>query len=195
MTAPASISAAPRKHWYVVYAKPHREEQAEQHLKLKGLEVFFPKLLIPEAEGRKRLVALFPGYFFVRIDLRRHYADVIWTPGVRRMVAFNDVPAPIDDRVVAFLKERALPGDVLEARSRLRAGEEVLIQGGPFDGLAGVIQEPPDARGRVKVLLKLLSRPVRVELKTHFIRNGSAAYQPAYLAEAGRQIGAAAPSP
>ena len=61
---------------------------------------------------------------------------------------------------------------MISARSNVRMGEEVCIDGGPFDGLVGIIQEPPDARGRVKVFLKLLNRPVKVEVPVEYIKAG-----------------------
>jgi transcription antitermination factor NusG len=38
--------------------------------------------------------------------------------------------------------------------SNLRVDQEVSINGGPFDGLTGIIEEPPNAKGRVRVLLE-----------------------------------------
>jgi transcription antitermination factor NusG len=51
----------------------------------------------------------------------------------------------------------------------LKPGQEVRINGGPFDGLTGLIQEPPDAKGRVKVLMRLLSRQLQVEVPVRFV--------------------------
>ena len=45
----------------------------------------------------------------------------------------------------------------------------MFIAGGPFDGLAGIIQEPPNARGRVKVLVELLNRQTNVDVPVQFI--------------------------
>ena len=45
----------------------------------------------------------------------------------------------------------------------------VEITSGPFAGLAGIIQEPPDARGRVTVLMDLLNRQVPVEVPVEFV--------------------------
>ncbi len=61
-------------HWYVAYCKPRKEECAQYHIERKGLEVFFPKLLLPEA-GRlqKRVVPLFPNYIFVRLRIAEEY--------------------------------------------------------------------------------------------------------------------------
>jgi hypothetical protein len=53
--------------WYVVYSKRNKEEQAQFHLSTKGIESFFPRLLLSSGSKCKtRIVALFPNYLFVR---------------------------------------------------------------------------------------------------------------------------------
>ena len=160
-----------QRDWYVVYSKPHKEEQAQFHLRLKGLEVFFPRLdLVRVAEKRKRIIPLFPNYLFVRLHLPTEFHYVIWSPGVKRLVSFGDRPIPVDEQVINFLKQQTDGDGLIKARSQLRPGQEVQIRGGPFDGLVAIIQDPPDAKGRVKILLKLLSRQVSVKLGVEFIK-------------------------
>lgn len=160
------------RRWYVVYAKPRKEDCAQFHLRRKGLEVFFPRLLLPHPlPKRGRVVPLFPGYLFVRLQVPEEYTYALWSPGVRAVVSFNGKPAPIDEAVVAFLKQGANPEGILTARSNLRAGQAVRLNGGPFAGLAGVIQDPPDAKGRVKVLMQLLNRQVKVEVSARLIED------------------------
>ncbi len=161
------------RRWYVIYSKPHKEEFAGIHLRQKGLEVFFPRLLVPESlQKRRRIVPLFPNYLFVRIEISKEYHYVLWSPGVKRLVGFNGNPTPLDEEIMDFLMQQANSDGIITARSNLRTGQEVQISGGPFDGLVGVIQEPPSAKGRVKVLLKLLSRQVNVEVPVRFVKSG-----------------------
>jgi transcription antitermination factor NusG len=61
---------------------------------------------------------------------------------------------------------------LIPARSNLRVGQEVRIDGGPFDGLTGIIQEPPNAKGRVRVLLTLLNRPTKAEIPVELVNSG-----------------------
>jgi transcriptional antiterminator RfaH len=160
-----------QRDWYVVYSKPHKEEQAQFHLRMKGLDVFFPRLdLVRVAEKRKRIIPLFPNYLFVRIHLPTEFHYVTWSPGVKRLVSFGDRPIPLDDDVVNFLKQQTDAEGLIKARSQLRSGQEVEIRGGPFDGLIAIIQDPPDAKGRVRILLKLLSRQISVKLGVEFIK-------------------------
>jgi transcriptional antiterminator RfaH len=160
--------------WYVLYTKPRREALAQWHLERKGIEVFYPKLQLPPyATTRQPVVAMFPNYMFVRIVLAERFHDIIWTPGVSRFVGFNDGIAPLSDDVVAFMKAHAGPEGVLVARSNLQVGQEVEITSGPFAGLLGLIQRPPDAKGRVKLLMRLLSRrTVTVDVPVRYVRSG-----------------------
>lgn len=175
-----------QRDWYVIYSKPHKEEQAQFHLGLKGVDTFFPRLQLPGPQvNKKRVVPLFPNYFFVRIHLPTEYHYVLWSPGVKRMVTFGDAPVPLDEMVVNFLKQEADAQGVIKARSQLRPGQPVEIRGGPFDGLMAVIQDPPDDKGRVKVLLRLLSRQISVNLRVEFIRGEWTTYSPNRAGEIG----------
>lgn len=164
------MSEAERE-WFVVYSKPQKEDYARFHLSAKGLEVFFPKLRFPNsANKRKRLVALFPNYLFVRLKLSSaEFFYARWCPGVSRIVSFNGVPASVSDSIVDFLMAQANGDGVVEARPKLRTGQEVRISAGPFGGLVGIIQEPPNAKGRIKILLRLLNQPTKVDVPIQFL--------------------------
>jgi transcriptional antiterminator RfaH len=159
------------RQWYVVYSKPQKEDYARFHLSCKGLEVFFPQLRFPlSAKKRKRLVPLFPNYLFVRLKLfSEEFSHAKWSPGVSRIVSFNGVPASIHDSIVNFFMEQMNGDGVVEARPNLRRGQEVRITGGPFDGLVGMIQEVPNAKGRIKILLQLLNQPTKVDVPIEFV--------------------------
>jgi transcriptional antiterminator RfaH len=160
--------------WFVVYCKPRKEDFTRLQLAVRGLEVFYPKLRLPEyLEQRRRIVPLFPSYLFVRLDPLRDFYTVLWAPGVSRFVSgrAQGEPTPVADDVVEFLKRQADQDGILAARADLRAGQHVEITSGPFDGLVGIIQRPPNAKGRVRVLMQLLNhRPVQVDVPAQFVR-------------------------
>jgi transcriptional antiterminator RfaH len=161
-----------QRNWYVVYSKPRKEEQVQLHLGIKGIESFFPRLQLPGSVKRNtRIAPLFPNYLFVRVNLTTESHYVIWSPGVKRIVSFGDTPIPLEDSVVQFLREKASAQGVIQAHSQLRPGQQVEISGGPFDGFTGIIENPPNGKGRVKILLKLLSRQISVKLGVEFVRN------------------------
>ena len=162
-----------RKEWYVVFSKPRKEEFAQFHLKLKGLQAFFPRLLLPEFSHKsKRIVPLFPNYLFVRINLARDYDHVRWAPGVKSLINFGGGPAPLDDKIAENLLRQANCDGIIAAQYDLKVGQEVQIRGGPFDGVLGVIQRTPDAKGRVRLLMRLLSRRISVEIPVNLIASG-----------------------
>ena len=179
-------SVQQREDWYVVYSNPRKEQQAQFHLGFKGVETFFPRLRMPAAgENKSRILPLFPNYLFVRIHVPTECYLVVWTPGVKRIVSFGDEPIPIDKGIVSFLQQQADADGVIQARTKIRRGQEVEISGGPFDGLTGIIQSPPDTKGRVKVLLKLLSRQISIKFGVEFIKGGRGAWAPASVGDIG----------
>ena len=86
------------------------------------------------------------------------------------MVSFNGIPAIVEESIMAFLMSQAGADGIISARCNISIGQQVAINGGPFDGLVGIIQEPPNARGRVKILLELLNQPTRVDVPVQFIK-------------------------
>ena len=173
MTSLTAAGADPVR-WYVVYSKPRREAWAEAHLRRKGIEAFHPQLELPHYAGeRRRCMPLFPNYLFVQIDLATRFYDVVWSPGVKSFVGAGGAPTPLDEGVVTFLKRNATADGRLQARPDLKAGQEVEIVDGPFAGLIALIQDPPDAKGRIQVLMRLLNRrPVKVQVPVRFVRSG-----------------------
>jgi len=158
--------------WFVVYSKPHKEGRAEFQLRRRGVEVFYPRLQLPGyVDPRRQIVPLFPGYLFVRIALGSQFYDVVWAPGVSRFVGTYGLPTPLDDEVVGFLRANADADGLLRARPTLVVGQHVEITRGPFAGIVGIIQRPPNAKGRIRVLMRFLNRgTVGVELPLQFVK-------------------------
>ena len=64
-----------------------------------------------------------------------------------------------------ILRARGGPDGLIVARPRpLPPGHRVRVTDGPLAGLVGIIENPPDARGRVSVLMDLLRTQTRVSL-------------------------------
>jgi transcriptional antiterminator RfaH len=168
------------KKWYVVLTKVRSEENAQFHLNARNIEVFYPKLLLPVARSGRQVVSLFPNYLFVRIDASSpEYYQVVWCHGVKKIVSFGGAPSSVENSVVDFMRDQADPRGLIMARSTLKAGDEVQITNGPFKGLVGIIQAPPDTKSRVRVLMGILSRQVQVEVPAGYINMGWVAPCPA----------------
>ena len=165
--APATDEAA----WYVVSAKMRREKFAALELARRGVEIFFPRLALSH---RRDIVVrpLFPGYLFAHLRLPDDAKRVVWAPGVRRLVAFEGAAPPLPDDAIEFLRARGGPDGVIVARPRpLPSGHRVRVTDGPLAGLVGIIENPPDARGRVQVLMEILRRQTRVSVDAAWLED------------------------
>ncbi len=155
--------------WYVVHTQPRREGRAAEHLSRQEFCVYVPRYAKRRRHARRIdtvAAPLFPGYLFVRIDLRHaRWRSVNGTIGVIRLVCHGDQPAPVPAGIIESLRahedEKGLHSPaslmVLDPGARLR------IVGGAFDDRVGVY-ERMTADERVVLLLNLLGREVRVRL-------------------------------
>lgn len=155
-------TARQSQYWYVVYAKPRLENQAQANLSDQRYETWLPTLTIWCRKARtwqRTVVPMFPRYLFLRPQNAEHsIAPVRSTPGVSSLVRFGTEPARISDAVIEELR-------VIEAQNAIHpgergtpfvVGEQVQIVEGPFVGLAGVVAFSDMTR--VSVLLSLLGR-------------------------------------
>jgi transcriptional antiterminator RfaH len=156
--------------WYVVRSKPRREEFAQGQLLRRGVETFLPRIIEPGRGSAPRSVGpLFPGYMFAFISLLSQYASVIWAPGVHSMVAFGDIPVPVETAVVDFLQERCGKEGIVRCLPSFAQGDLVRVSGGPLEGLVGIVQRRASGRERVQVLMQLLRRRTEVTLPTEIL--------------------------
>ena len=156
--------------WYVIYTKPRQETVASRHLQHKGIDSFLPMICDPWKRKIKTIEPLFPSYLFARISFPEEYQLALWTPGTKRFVSFGAEPAPIDDQTIEFLMEKSAKTGTIEVRSTLRPGDQVTISSGPFEGLAGIIESPPDRRGRVRILMNLLKEQAPVKVPAWLVK-------------------------
>jgi len=143
--------------WYVVYSKRHREEVVQFYLERKGLVVFFPRLLLQPFTKHPRIVPLFPNYLFVRIHKPVDYDIVRWSSGVVRVVDFYGQPAPLDEDVVEFLRQRVTPAGIITMNSSLTVRSNVENENGRIVRVMNDLLNPHNSRDRVGVLMQLLS--------------------------------------
>src|SRR5215468_12413918 len=84
---PATLEQARR--WYAVYTASNREKRVEQHLRMKGVEVFLPLYTITKRWKNRMTMKidlpLFAGYVFTRIALSER-VRVLEAPAVVSLV-------------------------------------------------------------------------------------------------------------
>jgi transcription elongation factor/antiterminator RfaH len=153
--------------WYVVQTQPHAENKAVFHLERQSFRIFCPRILKTVRHARKvsRVkVPLFPGYLFLSMDAgRTQWRSVNGTFGVSHLITQNDMPQPVPVGVVEAIRMHIGNDDTVDWTRSLRPGQTVRIANGAFADFVGRL-EHLDAKGRVRVLLKLMGRDVCVSL-------------------------------
>ncbi|MDR5858370.1 transcription/translation regulatory transformer protein RfaH [Halomonas eurihalina] len=158
--------AVPR--WYVIQCKSGESFRAVEHLGNQGYEIFHPVLQVQKKRRDKLVWAvepLFPYYLFIRLDrLDSNWRPIRSTRGVLKIVTFGlDTPVPVDDELVASLREHGSQHAGETATVYFRAGEQVEITEGPFKDLQAVFATHKGEE-RAIVLLNMLHKRQRLEM-------------------------------
>ncbi|GBD10431.1 Transcription termination/antitermination protein NusG [bacterium HR23] len=155
--------------WYVLKTKPRSEDLVLEVLARWGVECYAPRIVRPT--GSRSTEYLFPGYVFVRlVHDSRLWPMVRWAPGVAYFVGPEREAVPVDDALIAHIRQRTEEWNNGGYRRALQPGEEVQVTEGPFAGLDAVFQRYLPARLRCQVLLRFLNRWVRVEIPASALR-------------------------
>jgi transcriptional antiterminator NusG len=167
--------------WYVIRVQSGREDtlsnKIRKKLQLAGHDRFVRSIVVPKQkiseikEGKKRVreMKLYPGYFFMEMQL----VEEIWyllrdTPGVGDFVGGGAKPIPMTAKEVRKLI------DVLEERERDEAPEvkievdkndTVKIKEGPFENFEGVVEEVQPTKGVIRVMVTIFGRETPVDLE------------------------------
>ncbi len=159
--------------WYLIHTKIRQERMALDHLERQGFECFLPLIRTEKLRrGALQVVQepLFPRYLFIRLGTgleSQSWAPIRSTTGVSRLVSFGQMPAKIDDELVAELRAQSEASEVV--LRHFEPGEQVVVTDGPFVGVEAIYQMP-DAEGRVMVLLNILSKQVKLSVQAGSLR-------------------------
>ena len=155
--------------WFALKSHPYKEDLLKHQAETHGFEVFYPRIRVQPVNPRSRRIhPYFPGYLFVHIDLEESGTSIFqWMPYASGLVSFGGEPSAVPDALIVAIRKRV--GEIAEAGGELfdhlKAGDPVLIQGGPFEGYGAVFDTRISGSERVRVLLKILNnQSVRVEL-------------------------------
>jgi len=155
--------------WFALKSHPYKEDLLKHQAETHGFEVFYPRIRVQPVNPRSRRIhPYFPGYLFVHIDLEESGTSIFqWMPYASGLVSFGGEPSAVPDALIVAIRKRV--GEIAEAGGELfdhlKAGDPVLIQGGPFEGYGAVFDTRISSSERVRVLLKILNnQSVRVEL-------------------------------
>lgn len=162
--------------WYVLRSKPRKEATLSEYVQSKGVRCFYPSMTVNPVNPRSRRVRpYFPGYLFVRVDLEELGKTYFrWMPHSLGLVRFGGEPARVPASIIRGIKKTiaALEEAAEENPAPYQAGDEVMIEDGPFSGYRAIFDAQISGEERVRVLLRMLDkhREVPLELKMRQIR-------------------------
>src|SRR5690554_1824584 len=156
--------------WYALQHKPAQGDRAVQHLQNQDIACFYPKIEVEKIKAGKRtrkLEPLFPGYVFVNLEQTDPMcAKLRSTRGVLRIVSFANRPAPIDDKVIAHIKNSM---DKVAEQGGIKLGQPIELDDGPFKGINAIAQAH-DGEERAIVLISFMHKQQQVKAPISVIR-------------------------
>lgn len=153
--------------WYCFQALPKKEHLAANFLRKEmGLAVCCPRVasLKITKRGKVRfLEPLFPGYVFVRADLKQNYRRILSTNGIRKLVVYGEKVPVVPESFMDDLQKHVQGDGILEAKTpQLEKGQTVRILDGPFENWEAVVSGLITSKERVLLFLEFLGRQMEI---------------------------------
>jgi transcriptional antiterminator RfaH len=147
--------------WYALKSKPQKEMTVWHQAESRGFEIFFPCVRIEPVNPRSRRIRpYFPGYMFVRADLKQVGVSTFqFMPYTMGLVSFGSEPAVVADAIIQDLRchmER-IQREKQQPAHPFRKGDTVRIKDGPFEGYLAIFDHTLSGDDRVLVLLEMLA--------------------------------------
>jgi len=161
--------------WYALHSKPNKEQFLYSQLLHRQIDVYYPRLHVDPVNPRSRKMRpFFPGYLFVHVDLEKTpHSTLSYIPGATDLVSFDFKPATIPDEVIDGIKKNVnlINNQQKKFKQSLKHGDEVIIQGGPFDGYQAIFDTSLPGSERVRVLISLMrDRQVRIQIPDEMVK-------------------------
>lgn len=172
------------KKWYVVKVQSGREDSIkaaiERRARIEAVEEFFGQIVIPEerttelVKGKKvtKKKKLYPGYLMVECAFNEKVLFLLRdTPGVNDFLggaSLQKPPQPLPDHEVQRMLHQKVEATEAKPVARIdySRGDRVKVKDGMFAGMEGEVNEILEAKGLVRVMLKIFGRDVPVELES-----------------------------
>ena len=170
--------------WFILKVQVNREDSIKDALwrrvKMNGLERYFKEIIVPTEDvveftktGKKRVVKkkLYPGYIMAEVEFNDRVLYLFReTSGVGDFVGGGGIKIPLPmpqsevDKILNQKKEVVAETPVAP-KIDFHKGEHIKVKDGMFAGMEGEVSEILEAKGLVRVMLKIFGRDVPVELE------------------------------
>lgn len=167
------IGESADKRWYLVYAKPKKEELARVNLERQGYPTYLPKMRTPRRRQGRRIIRvepMFPRYLFIHLDTETdNWAPIRSTLGVVNLVRFGMFPSPVPDDLIATLHAREDSEGIQDLPLHtFEEGQKVRIEDGPFMGYEGIFLAQT-SQERVMILLDIVGKQARANVNVEHL--------------------------
>jgi transcription antitermination factor NusG len=152
-------------HWYAAHVRSRHEKRVAEQLAGKDVDFFLPLYTAKHRWSDRTTnveLPLFPGYLFIRIDLRERL-KVLEIPGVVRFVSSGSNPVPLEDSEINILRQGLTARLKAEPHPYLKVGTRVRVKSGPLAGMVGTVERSKDS-WRFIISLDLIMRSISVEI-------------------------------
>ncbi len=160
--------------WYAIHTYASREAVAAMNIERLGLEVFLPQIKQQKrvwGVAQTVIRPLFSGYMFARFAPASYLHLIQYARGVRRVVGNGDRPTPVDDEIIAAVRDGIGEDGYLQIEPpRLRRGDRVTVQEGPLQGLKGILDQDVGDRERVVILLEAIEYQARLLIEKRYLK-------------------------
>jgi transcriptional antiterminator NusG len=140
--------------WYVLHTKSRFENVTSEGLIKKSIEVFLPKVQVRSKRRDRKVmvrVPLFPGYLFVKTDLKpNEHIEIVKTVGAVRLIGNKGGPITVPDETVESLMIMVQGNQLVSTGTRFKKGDKVIVVNGPFAGVTGTFVR---YRGKERVIV------------------------------------------
>jgi transcriptional antiterminator RfaH len=161
-----------KRAWFCLQSHPKHEHIAAAHLRVWKLEVYLPQIRFQRRTRcglRWVTEALFPNYFFARLQLGNAFRFFHYARGVQGIVHFGNHWPTVPDAVINNLRDHVGADHAHIVQAEFSPGQTVEIGTGAFRGLEAVVTRLMPRRQRVALLLDFLGSQARLELPSNAV--------------------------
>jgi transcriptional antiterminator RfaH len=133
------IDGKARMYWAAAQIRSNEAKRTIWHVQRQGFEIYLP--ICRPSRRSARIVALFPGYAFIRII--DHWHCLLGTYGVIDIIRSGDSPARVREHEIKRMRDQEnRDGVIVLPLTRFQPGEQVRVVRGPMIDRVGIYSEP-----------------------------------------------------